>query len=183
MEIVEVRDINILNDMIHKTLNASFRGVVGGDRDVLTRFVESHGDTYEKLKFANEKIFAFSAGITMPSTHFLFEPYNDHINYYIAAGLAEKSMKTHYRDMNNEISKEEKDPEVLTMDDLGAAFVICFIPAIFGLIAFVCEFCHARHIKKKQKEVEVRVAKNPKGKKKKKNEVRKIKVVLDTSGI
>jgi len=172
MNIITEGDIENLKVRIEETLNSSFRGVIGGNRDVLTRFVESHGDTYEKLRFANERIFAFSAGIDMPAGHFLFEPYNDHINYYMAAGLAEKSMKTHYRDMKQEISKEEKEPDVLTMDHLGAAFVICFIPAIFGLIAFAGEFCYARHIKRKQEEI---------AKKNKKNE--KFEVVLETSGI
>jgi len=163
MEIVEIKNITELNEIVEKTLNSSFRGVVGGNRDILTRFVESHshGETYEKLRFANERIFAFSAGIHLFAGHFLFEPYNDYISYYIAAGLAAKSMKTHYSDMKVEISKEEKKPDVLTMDHLGAAFVICFIPAIFGLIAFVGEFCHARHIKRKQ-DLQKRVVKKSK---------------------
>jgi len=180
MEIVEVRDINILNDMIERTFNSSFRGVVGGDRDVLTRFVESHGDTYEKLRFTTENIFSFAAGINMPPGHFLFEPYNDHINYYMAAGLAEKSMKTHYRDMKMEISKEEKKPEVLTMDHLGAGFVISFIPAMFGLIAFAGEFCYVRYIQRKQA-LQKKVVKKAKKNKKKKNEAQEVKAVLDTN--
>jgi len=191
MEIVKFPDIYNLNDMIENSLNSSFRGVIGSDRDVLTRFVESHGDTYEKLRFTKERIFSFLAGIHLLPCHFFFEPYNDHINYYIAAGLAEKSMKTHYRDMNMEISKEDKEPEVLTMDHLGAGFVICFIPAIFGLIAFVGEFCYDRHIKRKQdlnlkvgQKTKKKKKKNKKKKeKKKKNEIQTLEVVLDTSFI
>jgi len=165
MNIVEVRDMNEMNKIILATLNSSFCGVFGGDRDILTRFVESHIDTYEKLRVASERIFGFSSGIPMPSSHFFFEPYNDHINYYIAAGLADKSIKDHYRSLkrNIEIAKEEKDPEVLTMNDLDAAFVICFIPAVFGLIAFAGEFCYARHIKRKQ--AEDKASKNSKRKK------------------
>jgi len=182
MNVITEGDVENLKVRIEETLNSSFRGVVGGDRDILTRFVESHGDTYESLRFANERIFAFSAGIYIPSTHFFFEPYNDHINYYIAAGLAEKSMKTHYRDMKMEISKEDKEPDVLTMDHLSAGFVICFIPAIFGLIAFVGEFYYARYIKRKQENM-LGVTKKLDQRKKKKIEVQKVKVVLDTSSI
>jgi len=149
MNIVTEDDAERHNFMVENTLNSSFRGVVVGDRDVLTRFVESHNDTYEKLRFAKEIIYSFGFGIPMRSAHFFFEPYNDHINYYMEAGLVEKSIKTHYSNLKQqiEISKEEKEPEVLTMNHLGAAFVVCFIPAIFGLIAFVGELYN---IKRKQ---------------------------------
>jgi len=168
--------------MIEKTLDPSFHGVVGGDRDILAKFVESHPKTYEKLRIASERIFAFSTGLNMLTNHFFYEPYDDHIDRYMAAGLADKSMKTHYSNLKQqiEISKEEKEPEVLTMDQLGAAFVICFIPAIFGLIAFICELSYARHIKRKQ-ELESKVVKIAKIKKK--NEIQNFEVELDTSDI
>jgi len=137
------------------------------------------------LRFAKEIIYSFSKGIPIPAGHFFFEPYNDHINYYMAAGLADKSMKTHYSNLKQqiEISKEEKDPEILTMDHLGAAFVVCFIPAILGLIAFVGELYYARHIKRKQSKVDVKVVKKTHKTKKTRKKIQNFKVELDTSGI
>jgi len=181
MNLTGIKTLIGLDKMVEQTLNSSSRGVVVGDRDVLTRFLESYSATYDKLRFTKDNIFDFPGGLVMPTSHFFFEPYNDHINRYIAAGLAEKSIKTHYRSLKNsiEISKEEKDPKVLTMNDLDAAFVICFIPAIFGLITFAGEFCYARYIKRIQ-QVKLKVVKKAT---KKKNTVQKFKVVLDTSGI
>jgi len=180
MNIIAIENIHELSKMIEKTFNPSFHGVVGGDRDILNRFLNhSAPGSYEKLRIASERIFAFSVGLAMPADHIFFDAYNDHINYYMAAGLAEKSVRTHYRNMNNEISKEDKEPEVLTMDHLGAAFVICFIPAIFGLIAFAGELYYARYIKRNQQKLPLELA-NIKRKPKK---IKKFNVELDTNGI
>jgi len=174
MRIVEIAGLNAAKELIERTLDSSFQGVVGGDRDILQIFIESHADTFEKLRICPERIFAFSFGINVPASHFFFEPYNDYINYYIAAGFAEKSMRRHYRDMNMEISKEDKEPEVLTMEHLGAGFVICFIPAMFAVIAFIGEFIHACKIKRQQAKV---------ARKKRLERIQKFKVKLDTKGI
>jgi len=189
MKIVSIPLLDELKEIIKQTFDPSYQGVVAVDRDFLTIFIESNselGYTYEMMRICPERIFGFATGIDMPSAHFFFEPYNDHINYYIAAGFVEASIGVHYRDMNSEISKEDKEAEVLTMDHLGAAFVICFIPAIFGLIAFAGEIIHAWNIKRQQTKVKVRIVKKSNNKTKKrveKLENQKFKVELDTTGI
>jgi len=134
--------IKDMNEKLEQTVDPKFRGIVLGDRDDMRRFLEYNISAFWMLHKCKQRLFSFAAGFALYSGHLFFEPYNDHINYFIASGSAQKSFSRYYERLKE--PKNEQGPQELSMDHLGAAFVICFIPAMVALVIFIGELCLAK---------------------------------------
>lgn len=80
-----------------------------------------------------------ASGIAIRAFSPLRESFNGVLDRMVSSGLAQKFIS----DFRNPRDKHEKEdpigPQVLTIDDLGVAFLICCIPLAISLIVFFVE--------------------------------------------
>jgi hypothetical protein len=91
------------------------------------------GSIYQTLMFA-------------PGTPFL-EVFNDLIHKLTSAGIIEQWVKSYFHPAGKFKVNDKIGPQVLTMDHLEIGFLVCLIPLILSLAAFIAEISAGKVLK------------------------------------
>lgn len=107
--------------------------------EVFNQIGQSFRSGTASLTLLDETIATFPAGQKFNSYCPFYETFNRKIDRMISSGLIRHWYDEFYTRKSFKIKPEETGPEVLTMDHLGIGFLVCLIPLVLGIIAFVVE--------------------------------------------
>jgi hypothetical protein len=126
-------------ELVSKTLDHEFRGVVAGNPEILKQInAFKYFRGLSSLKLMDEKIAFIPTGFMITRNHPLIEPYNEIIGRLQDAGITDYWINYEYNRRKNE-KIENFGPQVLDMSHLEVCFYVCMFPLIFAFLAFLCE--------------------------------------------
>jgi hypothetical protein len=119
-----------------QTLDEDFHGIVSGTTEKLSEINRLGRRSISSLRMMKQKLGVFPESFAMPRNHFLIESFDSVIGRMLSGGLID-----YWRFRNVQPDKKIDDfgPEVLTMEHLGVCFLVCMIPFVFAIIAFIFE--------------------------------------------
>lgn len=118
--------------------NASSRGaVVLSNFQLMRNMQRLNGVT--TVKVLSELFAEAPRGMLFPRFHVLYEPFNRKLDQLSQAGIVQRLIESYY---TNNMIKNTKGPEVLTLKHLELGFQIWLLFIVLSTIAFIAEiFC------------------------------------------
>lgn len=91
-------------------------------------------------KFLKERYGANTVALWIPNFHRFYHVFDWKLQQLLEAGLVDYNMRYFYDRRNPKRFLEEAGPEILSLHDLEAGFVICMVPLVISIFIFVIEW-------------------------------------------